>query len=421
MIKDTILEQKMEKEKILSGDYIFREKIPFAQKFLNQDLIKVIMGPRRAGKSIFCFLLLKNKKFAYLNFDDENLLKIKNNDDIIKLILEIYDKPDFILFDEIQNLKNWELFVNKLSRRGFNLIITGSNSKLLSKEFGTALTGRHIPIEIHPFSFKEFLKTKNVKFKKELQKTSEAKGQFLNYLDKYLRNGGFPEIITKDIDPKIYLETLFDSILLKDIVKRHSVKLTQKLYDLSSYMVANFSSEFSFTSLRKKLDFNSTNTVQKYIKYLEESYLMFSLNKFDFKIKKQIKAKKKCYIIDNGFIQAKSFQFSQNTGKLMENLVFNEIIRRDYKWNQDLFYYKTRNNKEVDFVLRKNAKIEALIQSCYNTNDAKTNKRETNALIEASEELNCDNLLIITWDEKREKCVKGKKINFIPLGEWLLS
>ena len=120
MIKNTILQHKIEKEKILSENYILREKLDFTKQFLDQDLIKVIMGPRRAGKSIFSFLLLKDKKFAYLNFDDENLLKIENNDDIIKSILEVYSKPDFILFDEIQNLKNWELFVNKLKRRGFN-------------------------------------------------------------------------------------------------------------------------------------------------------------------------------------------------------------------------------------------------------------------------------------------------------------
>ncbi|MBU4370004.1 ATP-binding protein [Patescibacteria group bacterium] len=421
MIKDTILQHKIEKEKILSESYILREKLDFAKNFLNQDLIKVIMGPRRSGKSVFSFLLLKNKNFAYLNFDDENLLKIENNDDIIKSILDVYSKPDFILFDEIQNLKNWELFVNKLKRRGFNLILTGSNSKLLSKEFGTALTGRYIPIKIFPFSFKEFLTAKKVELDEKYMEIPETRGKILNYLDEYLNNGGFPEIVTKNIDPKVYLGTLFDSILLTDIVKRHSVKLTQKLYDLSSYMISTFSSEFSFASLRKNLDFNSTNTVQIYIKYLEESYLMFTLNRFDFKIKKQIKTKKKCYIVDNGFIHAKSFQFSQNTGKLMENLVFNEILRKDYKLNQDIFYYKTRNDKEIDFVLKKAITLETLIQVCYDIDDPKTYKRETDALIEASEELNCDDLLIITWDNEKRENIKGKKINFIPLWKWLLK
>jgi len=421
MIKNTILQHKIEKEKMLSENYILREKLDFAKNFLNQDLIKVIMGPRRSGKSIFSFLLLKDKNFAYLNFDDENLLKIENNDDIIKSILDVYSKPDFILFDEIQNLKNWELFVNKLKRRGFNLILTGSNSKLLSKEFGTALTGRYIPIKIFPFSFKEFLTAKGVKLDEKYMEIPETRGEILNYLDEYLKNGSFPEIVTKNIDPKVYLETLFDSILLKDIVKRYSVKLTQKLYDLSSYMIANFSSEFSFTSLKKNLDFNSTNTVQKYTEYLEESYLMFALNRFNVKIKKQIKAKKKCYIVDNGFIRAKSFQFSQNTGKLMENLVFNEILRKDYKLNQDVFYYKTRNDKEIDFVLRKTITIESLVQVCYNVDNPKTYKREIDALIEASEELNCDNLLIITWDNEKEENIKGKKIKFVPLWKWLLN
>jgi len=379
------------------------------------------MGPRRAGKSVFAFLLLKDKNFAYLNFDDENLLKIENNDEIIKAIFEVYSKPDFILFDEIQNLKNWELFVSKLRRRGFNLILTGSNSKLLSKEFGTALTGRHIPIRIFPFSFKEFLIAKNFKLDKKYMETPDVRGKILNYLNEYLKNGGFPEIVTKNISPKIYLETLFDSILFKDIVKRHSVKLTQKLYDLSSYLISTFSSEFSFTDLRKNLDFNSTNTVERYIEYLKEPYLISVLNKFNFKIKEQIKAKKKCYIVDNGFVYAKSFQFSQNTGKLIENLVFNEILRKGYKPNQGVFYYKTRNDKEIDFVLRRATTIKTLIQVCYKIDELKTYKRETNALIEANEELNCGNLLIITWDHEKEEYIKGKKIKFIPLWKWLLT
>jgi len=348
MLKDIVLQHKIEKEKFLSKEYILREKLVFAKKNLETDLMKVITGSRRVGKSVFAMLLLKNRNFAYLNFDDENLLKVKNYDEIVKAIFEVYPKPEFIFFDEIQNLENWELFVNKLQRRGCNLILTGSNAKLLSKELGTVLTGRYIPIEILPFSFKEFLKAKDFKIKKEYLEIPENKGKILNYLDEYLKNGGFPEVTVKNLDAGNYLETLFDAILFKDVVKRHKVRFPQKIYDLSFYLVSNFSSEFSFTKLKKVLDFQSVVTVQNYLKYLEEAYLVFTLNRFSFKAKEQIKTPKKVYLIDNSFITAKSFQFSQNLGKLMENLVFNEFLRKGYKPNKNIFYYKTRNGKEIE-------------------------------------------------------------------------
>ncbi|MGB9706764.1 MAG: ATP-binding protein [Microgenomates group bacterium] len=420
-IKDIILQHKKEKENFLSKDYVLREKLDFAKKFLEADLIKVITGPRRAGKSVFSMLLLKNKDFSYLNFDDESLLKIENSDEIIKGIFEVYSQPKFLLFDEIQNLKNWELFVNKLQRRGYNLILTGSNAKLLSKELATSLTGRHIPLEIFPFNFREYLLAKDFLPKRGEIGLPEVKGKILSYLDEYLRNGGFPEVVVKNLDPKTYLDTLFDAVLLKDVVKRYKVRFSQKIYDLALYLVSNFSGEFSFTKLKNILDFRSVTTLQNYLKYLEEAYLVFVLNRFSFKLKEQIKTAKKIYLVDNGFIFAKSFQFSPNSGKLMENLVFTELLKRGYKANENIFYYKTRNKKEVDFVLKEGLKIKALIQVFYQAGDLDTQEREEKALVEASQELNCDNLLVITWDKEGEGKIKGKKIIFVPLLEWLLK
>lgn len=417
MVKNLILQHKEEKEKLLSKFYILREKLEFAKKFLETDLIKVITGPRRAGKSVFSMLLLKDKNFAYLNFDDENLLRIKNTDEMVKGIFEVYPKPDFIFFDEIQNLEKWELFVNKLQRRGYNLILTGSNARLLSSELATALTGRHLPIEIFPFNFWEFLKGKNFELGKEL--IPEEKGKVLNYLDLYLKNGGFPEVVVKNLEAKTYLDTLFDALLLKDVVKRYKVRFSQKIYDLALYLISNFSNEFSFTKLKNILDFRSVNTIQNYLRYLEEAYLVFVLNRFSFKKKEQIKTSKKVYLVDNGFILAKSFQFSENIGKLMENLVFSELLKRGYKPNKSLFYYKTRNQKEIDFILKEGRKIKTLIQVCYSFNYQ--TKRETSALIEGGQELNCQDLKIITWDKEKEEKIKNQKIKFIPFWKWLLG
>ena len=421
MIRNIVLQHKLEQEKILSHDYILRENLDFAKKYLDSDLIKVITGTRRAGKSIFSFLLLKDKEFAYLNFDDEELLKIKNYDEIVKAIFEVYSESKYILFDEIQNLEKWEIFVNKLQRRGYNLILTGSNAKLLSKELGTVLTGRYIPVEIFPFSFREFLSAKNFKVKKEYLSLPETKGKILGYLDEYLKNGGFPEVTVKNLSPETYLETLFDAVLFKDVVKRYRVRFSQEIYDLAVYLVTNFCSEFSFNKLKNILKFRSTNTVQKYLRYLEEAYLVFPLNRFSFKAKEQVKSPRKIYLVDNGFILAKAFRFSQNIGRLIENLVFVETLRRGYKLNRDVFYYQTRNKKEVDFVLKKGAKIEELMQVCYEISNFEVEKREVRSLLEASEELKCDNLSIITWDYEGIEEFKNKKIKFIPLWKWLLE
>jgi len=421
MIKDILLQHKSERDKLLSRNYILREKLEFAQRFLDSDLIKIVTGSRRAGKSVFSMLFLKERNFAYLNFDDESFLKIKNYDEIVKGIFAVYPKAKFVLFDEIQNLENWELFVNKLQRRGFNLTLTGSNAKLLSKEFATKLTGRYIPIEIFPFSFGEFLKAKDFEIEKEQVSLPEVKGRILNYSDEYLKNGGFPEVVVKDLDPKTYLETLFDAILFRDVVKRYKVRFSQKIYDLAIYLVSNFSCPFSFTKLKNILGFRSTITVERYLRYLEESYLVFSLNRFSFKVKEQIRAARKIYLVDNGFILAKSFQFSKNIGRLVENLVFIEILRKGYKLNRDVFYYKTSNGREVDFVLRKGIKIEKLVQVCYEIDDIWTKERELKGLIKAGQELKCNRLVVITWDYEAEEEFRERKINFIPLWKWLLT
>jgi len=421
MIKNVIFQHKAEKERLVTGRYIHRENLLKFNKFLTSGLIKVITGIRRSGKSVFSMLLLKREKFAYLNFDDEELLKLKNYDEIVKSIFEVYSDAKFILFDEIQNLDKWELFVNKLQRRGFSLILTGSNANLLGKELATKLTGRYVVIEIYPFSFREFLTANNFNFEKKEIFLPEDKGKILNYIEKYIRVGGFPEVIVKGLEVEVYLDTLFDAILFKDVVKRYRVRYPQKIYDLAIYLVSNFTHLFSFTKLKNMLNFRSTNTVEKYLKYLEESYLIFTLNRFSFKLKEQIKSPRKIYIVDNGFIEAKSFRFSKDLGKRMENVVFIEILRRGYKQNQDVFYYKTRNGYEVDFVLRESIRIKKLIQTCYDVEDYSTKKREVKGLMEASNELKCKDLLIITWDYEAKEKYGNRTIKFLPLWKWLLS
>ncbi len=420
MLKNAIIQQKLEKERFLSQSYIPREKLSVFKPALSSDLIKVITGPRRAGKSVFAFLLLKGEDFAYVNFDDEALLKPDNYDAIFSALLEVYPKSKYFLFDEIQNLDKWEVFVSKLHRRGYNLVLTGSNAHLLSSELSTALTGRYAAVEILPFSFREFLLARSYRLAQE-EASLEAKAKLLGLLEEYLRQGGYPEVAAKNLEAKPYLQTLFDALLLKDVVKRFRVRYTTQIYDLAQYLMAHFAAEFSYTKLRNSLGLRSTATVEKYVHYLEEAYLLYTLNRFSHKFKLQLKAPKKAYFVDTGFLTAKAFQVSPNSGRLMENTVFVELIRRGYLPNESIFYYKTRNNKEVDFILRAGTRIEGLIQVCMDIDSEGARKREYSALIEAGKELNCNLLTVLSWDTEVQETVKGGKVNIIPLWKWLLQ
>ncbi|MFH1654203.1 MAG: ATP-binding protein [Pseudomonadota bacterium] len=419
MIKEAILQDKAEIERIVAQDFIERENLAKYHSDLESPLIKAIMGPRRAGKSVFSLMLLKGRDFAYVNFDDENILKIKNYDELLKAIFSVYHDAKYLFFDEIQNLDKWELFVNKLHRRGYNLILTGSNANLLSKELATSLTGRYIPIEVFPFSFKEYLSARGFLYKDIL--LPEEKGKLIGHLESYLLYGGYPEPVTKLLDVKPYLTTLFEAILFKDIVKRYKVRFAQDLYNLAIYLISNFCSEYSLNSLKRALSFRSVRTVQKFLGYLEECYLFFSLNRFDYKLKEQLRSPRKIYVTDNGLVHAVAFGIVPNLGKFMENTVFQWALRKGHRPNRELFYYKTKNKKEIDFVIRRGINIDSLIQVCYAMGESKTREREMSALYEASEELKCDNLMIVTLDTEGTEIYAGKKFEVKPLWKLLLE
>jgi uncharacterized protein len=423
MLKDIVLNQKKQKEQLLTLPYIDRTKEPFAQKWLDSDLIKVILGPRRSGKSVFSLVLLKNRPFMYFNFDDEVLLSAGGiiTNELMKELHSAYGQIKTILFDEIQNLPNWELFVNRLHREGYNLVLTGSNAHLLSKELATHLTGRHIPIEILPFDFNEFLRAKKFQINSEYASLPGQHGEMLNLLENYILNGGFPEVVVSNLDPKDYLEVLFDALLFKDVVKRHRVKFSTQVGNLGAHLINNFANLYTIRKLLGVLNLRSATTTEKYIKYLEEAYLIFSLERYSPKSVQRIKSPRKVYAVDNGFVTAKAVQHSPDKGKLMENLVFTELVKRGAKPNRDLFYYKTRNDREIDFVVKKGIEVVELIQVCYESISFDVEQRETKALLEASGELKVKKLTVLTWDEKREIKKEGVVIQFKPLWEWLLE
>ncbi len=390
-MKTTILNQRAERDELLSRPYQQRHTKYDADELLQNPLIKLITGPRRVGKSVFALLMLQGQNFAYLNFDDNQLLEKWDEDLAMSALDDVYPDYDFMLLDEIQNLPDWDLWVSKLYRRGKNLIITGSNANMLSSEMATVLTGRYLQIEMLPFSLDETMRWKNISPDRE-----EQAAQAIVLADDYMQNGGYPETIPARSITKSYLSTLFDSILLKDVAQRHNVRNTTDLYNLATYLLSNFCNPISANELAGELGLSSVATTKKFCDYLNEPYLFFYLPRFNNKLKLMNKAPKKVYIVDNGFVQSTAFNLSENLGRLLENQVFVELLRRGYIPGQTLFYYRTRNDKEVDFVTRKGAKVEQLIQVCYDITSEKTRKRELDALVEAAEEFHCDNPLVIT-------------------------
>ena len=414
-MKNIILNQKAERDELLSRQYQQRITKYDINEVLSNPLIKLITGPRRVGKSVFALLLLEGKNFAYLNFDDNLILENWDEDLVMQILDEVYPGHKYLLFDEIQNLPNWDLWVNKLYRRGKNLIITGSNAKMLSSEMATALTGRYLQIEMFPFSFEETMQWKELN--REMQ---EQPYKLLLLKDDYLRNGGYPETIQARNITRSYLSTLFDSILLKDIAKRHKVRNTTDLYNLATYLLSNFCNPVSANDLASELGFSSVTTTKKFCDYLAEPYLFFYLPRFNNKLKLMKKAPFKVYVVDNGFVQSAGFNLSDNLGRLLENQVFVELIRHGYIPGQTLFYYRTRNDKEVDFVTRQGSKVEQLIQVCYDMSAERTRKRELDALTEASEELKCENLIVITDSQEEKIEWKHREIDVVPIVKFSL-
>lgn len=412
-MKTTIFNQRAERDELMGHSYQQRHTRYDADSLLCNPLIKLITGPRRVGKSVFALLMLQGKNFAYLNFDDSELLEKWNEDLVMATLDEVYPGYEYMLLDEIQNLPEWDLWVSKLYRRGKNLVITGSNARMLSSEMATVLTGRYLQIEMLPFSLGETLSWRNAGSDREEE---VARTEALT--DDYMRNGGYPETIRSRSITRNYLSTLFDSILLKDVARRHKVRNTSDLYNLASYLLSNFCNPVSVNDLAGDLGLSSVATTKKFCGYLSEPYLFFYLPRFNNKLKLMAKAPKKVYVVDNGFVQGAAFNLSENLGRLLENQIFVELMRRGYTPGKTLFYYRTRNDREIDFVTRNGVKVEQLVQVCYDMSSPKTRKRELDALAEAAGELRCDNLVIVTGSHDETIEWRGRTIAAVSVGRY---
>jgi len=381
-------------------------------KALSTKQIVIISGIRRTGKSTLMRQLMKSyDDFCFLNFDDERLINFEVEDfQTLMLIFKKYNNSKVVFFDEIQNIYGWERFIRRIFDEGYKIFITGSNAKLLSSELGTHLSGRYIKIELFPFSFIEVLNYNKVNYK---ILNSNNKAKVLSLFDGYLNNGGFPEFIKYKDDE--FLKRVYEDIIYKDLIARYQIRNIKQFKNLSQYLFTNFTGELSYNSLRIALGIKSTNTAMEYVSFLEESYLLFELYKYDYSLKKQYISNKKIYAIDNGVRNKISFRFSDDRGKLLENLVFIELKRRQ----KEIYFFKTKNNREIDFIYYEDGKF-VLIQVAYSLADYKTKEREVKAIVEANKTINNTNNIILSYNEKDILEFDGVKIEIVPIWEWLL-
>ena len=381
-------------------------------KAIKSKQIQIVTGIRRCGKSTLLKQLSeKLDSFYYLNFDDERLLKfsVEDFDSLLILWKKLY-KSKTIILDEIQNVKNWERFIRRIYDEDYKIILTGSNAKLLSGDLSTHLTGRHIKLELYPFSFSEYLRFKN--FDSDKWKTTDRLAKLLKLTDEYVENGGFPEyVIFGDVD---YLKRIFEDILYKDLIVRFKIREIKSFRELANFLFTNFTSEISYNSLQRALNFKSVVSVKNYIGHLQESYLLHELYKYDYSLKKQIIYNKKIYSIDNGLRNQVSFRFSEDSGKLLENTVFLQLKRS----GKEVYYYK--NKRECDFLIKQKTKIVEAIQ-VTDVLSAANRERELNGLIAAMESFNLKKGLIITRNQEEKFRSQGREIRVLPIYKWLLG
>ncbi len=416
-LKNIVVDQKELSElKFMTEKMITRTGLKAAAAHLRHPNILLITGMRRAGKSVFSRLLAQDKNSAFITFDDERLAGFKNADfaPLLECFQELYDDPEYIVLDEAQNIPGWELFAGRL-RENFRVIVTGSNAAMLSSELATRLTGRFSTVTIFPQSFREYLEFSGVDVSNPPYSTRRKAAIYGNFT-RYLSEGGLFEY--RKFGPE-FIRTLFNSIITRDIAVRYGVRHTAALEEFSLLAVNYFGTRLSLSKISRSINIQSPNTCREYLKYLENTYLLFTVNNFSYKVKEQLSTFKKVYVTDNGIIRALSLDFTKNLGKLLENTVAIELKRRSYL-NGSSMYYWNDGTSECDFVLRKGKRITCASQVCYDLNVNSAN-REISGLVNACAEFRLKKGLILTMDTEKEIRERGVKISVLPVWKWLLD
>ena len=429
-MKEIIFEWNQWWQEKYNFEKIKRDKLKDILHWIARKEIVSLIGVRRSGKTTLFYeiinYLIKNKKI-----NPKNIFFIKADDDRIKTenlidnAINEYKKQinpysKFYLFiDEIQEIPNWQKTLKRIYdlNENIKIFISGSNASILKEDASILLAGRFASFEIFPFSFREFLTTKNIETNNKI-KLIKNKYLIKRYLDEYIKNGSFPEVVLEK-NVKLKKELIgfyFDSIFYRDIIKRKNIRNPAKMEKLVKYFLQNISNLAVFSRIAKIIEL-TTDSVTEYVKALEDAYLIFSINLFEFSYKKQIINPKKIYCVDSGIRNMIGFNFSKDIGRLYENIVFNHLRRQ----NSELYYWKNPKHEEVDFVITQGMKVKQLIQVCYDVENKETKEREIKALLKARKEIKCKNLLIITEDKEKEEIIEKKKIRFIPLWMWLLE
>jgi hypothetical protein len=377
----------------------------------------VISGLRRVGKSTLLAQFahrLGEECFYYINFEDDRFLgfQAEDADHLYQMLLEQFGERKIFLIDEVQNVSGWEHFVRRLMDQGIKFYITGSNASLLSRELGTHLTGRYIPVELFPFSFLEFLRFTGYPIPDLARLTTIDRALLQQVLNEYLRLGGIPEPLKYPELP--LLRTLYDDILYRDIATRYRIEEVRALKELAFYLMSNPTGQVSFNKLKEQFRLGSVNTIKNYIEYLENSWLIFTLNVYDYSVKRQQIAAKKVYSIDTGLANAVGFSFSPNTGKWMENAAFLALRRKTH----EIYYVTTPAGYQVDFYLPESRQLVQVVQ---NMDQSATREREIRALVDAMGALKISTALILSDSNTDPIRENGFTITIRSLAQWLLD
>ncbi|MBN2688755.1 MAG: ATP-binding protein [Deltaproteobacteria bacterium] len=398
---------------------------------LERKRILAIVGPRRAGKTYFMYQLIRSllehneyskEDILFLDFEDYRLGKFTGDpiDEILTAFNQVAGRyPRFLFFDEIQNLPNWNRVLRTLhNRRQFNIIVSGSNSKLLSSEIASELRGRYDDILMLPFSFQEYLRYRNISYTAASIRTA-ARGKILAAFDDYMKHGGFPEVSMagNETEQRKLLKSYFKTIFYRDILERYNIKARHLLDALMNDILENYAGIFSITRFEKQLKSNglpgSKRTIANYLHYLVEAFFVIGNEKFSFSSRQRIMNPKKTYLTDTGFA-ALGRPFTENRGRIIENTVAIELFRR----GMETFYFRNRN--ECDFIIKQGRTPTHAVQVCWEIT-SRNEKREIAGLAEACDFLGLTSGIILTYDQEEDRTIDGLQISVLPVWKWLLN
>lgn len=417
-MKDLLKQIILEQQEILHAQNKRYVQRYIADEWLQTSEILIISGIRRCGKSVLMQQIrdrLVEKDF-FFNFDDERLANFKL-DDFQKLqecFVELFGEQHTYYFDEIQNIEGWERFVRRLYNAGNKIVITGSNARMLSRELGTHLTGRYIQVEIYPFSFQEYLAMNEIPVNAKTLYTTTGRATMVKSFVKYMECGGFPKFLQ---DGSVsYLTSLYESIIYRDILTRNGLTNEKEMLELMFYLASNATKRVTYSSLGKVVGIQHPDTIKNYLEYIQQTYLISQLFRYDPSVKKQMMSPKKIYFVDNAIIKRIGFNATENNGVFLENLVFIELKRRGW----DVYYYADK--KECDFIVRKGLHISDAYQVTLKMDSPQTREREIAGVREAMQAYSLSKGYILTFEGKETiNFDDGTIVEVIPVWEWILQ